>query len=144
MLYFVGACLSFMEADFGAEKVASWLPVSNTLAITAVSPFVGYLQDLLGRRNITLAGSIIIMVGIALIGSAKSFGQAVTGMTLSGAGAGICELTALAGYRETHMDITIRIADRGQIVGHRACAPAGHCPGPHDRLHHPIHAIRYV
>lgn len=97
MLYFVGGCLSIMEADLGAEKVGSWLPVSNTLAITAVAPFVGYLQDLLGRRNITLAGSIVIMVGIALIGSAHSFGQAVTGMTLSGAGAGVCELTALAG-----------------------------------------------
>ncbi|OQU94613.1 hypothetical protein CLAIMM_00947 [Cladophialophora immunda] len=100
MLYFVGGCLSFMEADLGAEKVGSWLPVSNTLAITAVAPFVGYLQDLLGRRNITLAGSVVIMVGIALIGSAHSFGQAVTGMTLSGAGAGVCELTALAGLSD--------------------------------------------
>ncbi|KAI1628072.1 major facilitator superfamily domain-containing protein [Exophiala viscosa] len=100
MLYFVGGCLSFMEADLGAAKVGSWLPVSNTLAITAVSPFVGYLQDLLGRREITLAGSIVIMVGIALIGSAHSFGQAVTGMTLAGAGAGICELTALAGLSD--------------------------------------------
>jgi MFS family permease len=100
MLYFVGGCLSFIEADLGAQKVGSWLPVSNTLAITAVAPFVGYLQDLLGRRNITLAGSVVIMVGISLIGSAHSFGQAVTGMTLSGAGAGVCELTALAGYDE--------------------------------------------
>ncbi|KAH0829233.1 putative major facilitator superfamily transporter [Fonsecaea pedrosoi] len=100
MLYFVGGCLSFIEADLGAEKVGSWLPVSNTLAITAVSPFVGYLQDLLGRRNITLAGSIVIMLGIALIGSANSFGQAVTGMALSGAGAGVCELTALAGLSD--------------------------------------------
>ncbi|KIW98275.1 uncharacterized protein Z519_01859 [Cladophialophora bantiana CBS 173.52] len=100
MLYFVGGCLSFIEADMGAQKVGSWLPVSNTLAITAVAPFVGYLQDLLGRRNITLFGSMVIIVGIALIGSAHSFGQAVTGMTLSGAGAGVCELTALAGLSD--------------------------------------------
>lgn len=97
MLYFVGGCLGYIQAEFGAAANSSWLPVSNTLAITAVAPFVGYLQDLLGRRNITLFGSVIIMVGIALIGSAKSFGQAVAGMALSGAGAGICELTALAG-----------------------------------------------
>src|ERR1700742_4817483 len=103
MLYFVGGCLSFIEADLGATKVGSWLPVSNTLAITAVAPFVGYLQDLLGRRNITLAGSIVIMVGIALIGSAHSFGQAVTGMALAGGGAGVCELTALAGYDYRHV-----------------------------------------
>lgn len=97
MLYFVGGCLGYIQAEFGATANSSWLPVSNTLAITAVAPFVGYLQDLLGRRNITLFGSVIIMVGIALIGSAHSFGQAVGGMALSGAGAGICELTALAG-----------------------------------------------
>lgn len=97
MLYFVGGCLGYIQAEFGAAGNSSWLPVSNTLAITAVAPFVGYLQDLLGRRNITLFGSVIIMVGIALIGSAKNFGQAVAGMALSGAGAGICELTALAG-----------------------------------------------
>ena len=86
-----------MQEELDASSKSSWLPVSNTLAIAAVAPFMGYLQDLLGRRNITLFGSVVIMVGIALIGSAHSFGQAITGMALSGAGAGICELTALAG-----------------------------------------------
>ncbi|KIW13033.1 hypothetical protein PV08_08220 [Exophiala spinifera] len=99
-LYFVGGCLSFMEADLDAQKVGSWLPVSNTLAITAMAPFVGYLQDLLGRRYITLAGMLVIMVGIALTGSAHSFGQAVTGMALAGGGAGVCELTSLAGLSD--------------------------------------------
>lgn len=98
MLYFVGGSLGYISADLNIATKASWLPVSNTLAITAVAPFVGYLQDLLGRRSITLFGSVVIMVGIALIGSAHSFGQAVAGMAISGSGAGICELTALAGY----------------------------------------------
>lgn len=96
-LYFVGGALSYIEADLGATANGVWLPVSNTLAITAVSPFVGYLQDLLGRREITLMGLVVIMVGLALVGTAHSFGQAIAGMSLSGAGAGICELTALAG-----------------------------------------------
>lgn len=100
MLYFVGGCLSYIQAELGAEKNGSWLPVSNTLAITAVAPFTGYLQDLLGRRNITLFGSILIMVGISLIGGARNFTMGVVGMTLSGAGAGICELTALAGISD--------------------------------------------
>jgi MFS family permease len=68
--------------------------------ITAVAPFVGYLQDLIGRREITLIGSIVIMVGVALVGSAKNFGQGVGGMALSGAGAAVCELTALAGISD--------------------------------------------
>lgn len=96
-LYFVGGALSYIEADLGATANGVWLPVSNTLAITAVSPFVGYLQDLLGRREITLVGLVIVMIGLALVGTAHSFGQAIAGMSLSGAGAGICELTSLAG-----------------------------------------------
>jgi MFS family permease len=100
MLYFVGGCLSYIQNELGAERNGSWLPVSNTLAITAVAPFTGYLQDLLGRRNITLVGSIMIMVGISLIGGARNFEMGVAGMTLSGAGAGICELTALAGISD--------------------------------------------
>lgn len=116
ILYFVGGALAYIQEDLGATTHGSWLPVSNTLAyvylvapdlkiianvsirITAVAPFVGYLQDLFGRREITLIGSVIIMVGIVLVGTAHGFAQAVAGMAISGVGAGICELTSLAGY----------------------------------------------
>lgn len=80
-----------------ASSEASWLPVAFTLAITAIAPFLGYQQDLFGRRNIALAGVIFVIIGVALVGSARSFGQAVTGMAISGAGAAASELTALAG-----------------------------------------------
>lgn len=100
VLYMVGGSLSYIEAALGAEGKAGWLTVSNTLAITAVAPFTGYLQDLVGRREITLFGSVIICVGIALVASAQMFGQAVSGMAIAGAGAGICELTALAGLSD--------------------------------------------
>jgi MFS family permease len=100
MPYFVGGCRSYIQADLEAAANVSWLPVSNTLAITAVAPFTGYLQDLLGRRNITLFGSVTIMIGISLMGGAHSFGMGVAGMAISGAGAGICELTALAGISD--------------------------------------------
>jgi MFS family permease len=94
----MGGSLSYVAADVGGASKSSWLPVSNTLAIAAVAPFSGYLQDLIGRRNITLVGGLILIVGIILVGTAHRFGQAVTGMTLAGAGAGIAELTALAGW----------------------------------------------
>jgi MFS family permease len=70
-----------------------WLPTANTLAIAAVAPFVGYLQDLFGKRYIALFGAVLLCVGCAVVGSAHSFGQALVGMALSGAGAGIGELT---------------------------------------------------
>ena len=40
------------------------------------------------------------MVGIILVGTAHSFGQAVTGMSVAGGGAAICELTAISGISE--------------------------------------------
>lgn len=100
VLYMIGGSLSYVEASLGAQGKGGWLTVSNTLAITAVAPFTGYLQDLVGRREITLFGSAVICVGIALVASAHAFGQAVAGMAIAGAGAGICELSALAGLSD--------------------------------------------
>lgn len=99
-LYFTGGMLSYMAADLGGVALtsSSWIPVCNTLAVASVAPFSGYLTDIFGRRNITLIGSILIMVGIVVVGTAHHFGQAVAGMSIAGAGAGIGELTALGGY----------------------------------------------
>lgn len=96
-LYFTGGSLSYMAPDLGGSGTISWLPVSNTLAIAAVAPFCGYLQDLFGRRNITLAGCMLINVGIIVLATGHSFAAGVSAMSLAGAGAAICELTALAG-----------------------------------------------
>jgi hypothetical protein len=41
MLYFVGGSLSYIQEDLWATINGSWSPVANTLAITAVAPFVG-------------------------------------------------------------------------------------------------------
>lgn len=89
-----------MSKDLGGKAITSstWIPVCNTLAVASVAPFSGYMTDIFGRRNITLIGSVLIMAGIAIVGSAHSFGQAVAGMSIAGAGAGIGELTALGGY----------------------------------------------
>lgn len=86
-----------MVADLGNASASVWLPVSNTLVLAAVSPFAGYLEDLFGRRLITLIGSVCIMIGIILAATAHKFSQGVAGMALAGGGAAIGELTALAG-----------------------------------------------
>lgn len=92
--------LSYMAADLGGEALTSstWIPVCNTLAVAAVAPFSGHFTDIFGRRNITLIGSLLIMIGLVVVATANSFAQAVAGMSLAGAGAGIGELTALGGY----------------------------------------------
>lgn len=96
-LYFVGGSLSFIAADLGGASKISWLPVSNTLVLAAFAPYCGYMQDIFGRRYITLAGGLSILVGCLVLATAHIFGQAIVGMCLAGAGAAIRELTALAG-----------------------------------------------
>ncbi|KXS97771.1 hypothetical protein AC579_8823 [Pseudocercospora musae] len=99
-LYFSGASLSLIAEDIHAANVIGWLPVANTLAIAAVCPFVGYLQDLFGKRYIALFGATLLVVGCILLGTAHHLGQALAGMALAGAGAGVGELTGLAGLAE--------------------------------------------
>ncbi|OCT44607.1 putative major facilitator superfamily transporter [Cladophialophora carrionii] len=98
-LYFVGGSLTYVASDLGSASTG-WLPVSNSLALAAVCPFCGYLQDMFGKRNISILGSILILVGTIVTATAHSFAQAVAGMTIAGAGASIGELTALAGTAE--------------------------------------------
>ncbi|KAG9193889.1 hypothetical protein G6011_03924 [Alternaria panax] len=100
ILYFTGASLSFIEEDLGLARGSAWLPTANILAIAAVCPYAGYLQDLFGKRYIALFGSFCICLGCALVGSGHSFAQLLAGMAISGAGAATGELTGLAGLAE--------------------------------------------
>ncbi|OQV00814.1 hypothetical protein CLAIMM_06262 [Cladophialophora immunda] len=95
----VGGALGYVSADIHTS-FASWLITANTLAYAAVCPFVGYVTDLVGRRWIVLAGGVSIVVGSIVIATTHTFGQAVAGMAIAGAGGGICELSALAGIAE--------------------------------------------
>jgi hypothetical protein len=49
------------------------------------------MQDLVGRRYIALLGCLLLVAGVVIFGTAHEFGQAVTGMAISGMGAGIGE-----------------------------------------------------
>jgi MFS family permease len=56
------------------------------------------MQDLIGRRYVTLVGGSSLCLGIILLATAHTFAQGVIGMAFAGAGAAVGELTALAGY----------------------------------------------
>lgn len=90
-LYFIGTSLSFVTADIGGTDKAAWLPVANTLALGSTAPFVGYMQDLVGKRYISLSGCLLLIFGVVIFGTAHEFGQAVAGMAIAGMGAGIGE-----------------------------------------------------
>lgn len=89
--------MAFIAKDISGATIEAWMPISYSLALAAIAPFCGYLQDLFGRRNITLAGGLVLCIGIIVVATAHSIGAAISGMAIAGAGAAIGELTALAG-----------------------------------------------
>jgi hypothetical protein len=50
----MGSSLSYAAVDLGSTNI-SWLSTANTLGIAALSPFVGYLTDLVGMFSESLA-----------------------------------------------------------------------------------------
>lgn len=99
ILYFTGGALTYIAVTI-ETAVPNWLLTANTLAVAAVCPFVGYLTDLLGRRWICLAGALLLVIGSVVLAVTHSLASAVTAQAIAGIGAGICELTALAGVAE--------------------------------------------
>ncbi|EXJ70682.1 uncharacterized protein A1O5_05672 [Cladophialophora psammophila CBS 110553] len=99
-LYFLGGTLTYISADLGGTEASAWLPVAYSLALGAVTPFCGYLQDLLGRRYVTLTGGLILLIGCIVMATAQTFRAGVVAMCFAGAGASIGELTAVAGTAE--------------------------------------------
>ncbi len=63
-------------------------------------PFVGALSDLLGRRHVALLGCSLVVAGQFACAFARTMDVFIAGMAVTGAGAGINELTALAGTAE--------------------------------------------
>ncbi len=106
ILYFVGGCLSYIAEDLNLTTGSAWLPVANVLGVAAFSPFSGYLEDLLGRRTIAISGAALLCIGCLILGTAHGFAQALAGLAISGAGAGVGELTALAGL-VTHIIVRV-------------------------------------
>ena len=96
-LYFAAGSLAYIVKEIGGVAASSWLPISYTLAAAVPIPFCGYLQDIFGRRPIALGATAALIVGSIIMGTAHSFAQGVVGMTICGAGAGIAELSVLAG-----------------------------------------------
>jgi MFS family permease len=96
VLYMTSGSLTYISEGIHTT-VGNWLLTVNTLCVAGICPFVGYLTDLLGRRNITIFGSLLLIIASVVIATSQSLGSAVTSMAIGGVGAGICELTAIAG-----------------------------------------------
>ncbi|CAK1367690.1 unnamed protein product [Cercospora beticola] len=99
ILYFTSSALAPISQSLGTTR-GNWMLTANTLAVAAICPFVGYITDLMGRRNIALIGTLFLLTSCAVQATANSLAQAVSAQAIGGLGAGMAELVALAGVAE--------------------------------------------
>ncbi|KAL9083062.1 MAG: hypothetical protein Q9159_005991, partial [Coniocarpon cinnabarinum] len=98
-LYLFGAIPPYNQKvyqDLGGADRWTWFVLGNLLALASICPFVGSLSDLFGRRYVALIGASFLILGMIVASTAHSMNVFIGGMALSGIGAGINELTALA------------------------------------------------
>jgi MFS family permease len=60
----------YIYRDLGGVGYWVWFITANLLATAAISPFVGALSDLMGRRYVAIIGSVTIMLGQIICGTA--------------------------------------------------------------------------
>ena len=77
-------------------------------------------QTWIGKRYLTLGAGLCIIVGVIIIGTANSFTQALVGEVIAGAGGGVCELTALAGYVHRILSYPYTVHAERNINAHKS------------------------
>jgi MFS family permease len=85
--FVIAADLNISSDDF------SWIGTSINLGYVVTAPTAGYLQDMFGRRNILIVGSICNILGGIIIATSHGLSQLIVGGVISGMGAAITELT---------------------------------------------------
>ncbi|KAL1843908.1 hypothetical protein VTJ49DRAFT_6851 [Mycothermus thermophilus] len=100
-LYLFAGAPVYIYRGLGGVDYWVWFVSANLLATAAISPFVGALSDLMGRRHVAILGNLAIILGQVICGAAKDMDMFI----------GINELTALAGTAEL-----VSLSHRGYYI----------------------------
>lgn len=74
-VYLLGGIPPLIYADIGGVDRWIWFVLAYLLALAAICPFVGSMSDLLGRRYVSLAGSVLLVMAMIICGTAKNMTQ---------------------------------------------------------------------
>lgn len=102
--------------DLNASSYVIWIIVSANIAIAGITPFVGTLADLLGRRVVVLTGLVCTMVSMTVIGTAHHITALLVGQVIAGVGIGIQLITTVAAATEL-----VPTDKRGVTIGYIVC-----------------------
>ncbi len=84
----VSPAMPRIVAELGGMDHYAWIATAAMLVSAVVTPVVGKLSDLYGRRGFYLAGIVIFMIGSIISGSAQEFWVLVAGRAVQGMGMG--------------------------------------------------------
>lgn len=85
----VGTAMPRIIGELGGLDILTWVSIAYMLSSTSIVPIAGKLADLLGRRNIYVAGIIIFMIGSALCGMSRNMAELILFRGIQGIGGGI-------------------------------------------------------
>ncbi|KAI9686287.1 MAG: hypothetical protein M1822_003943 [Bathelium mastoideum] len=95
-LYLFGGIIPNIEETIGGADRYVWIALGNLIPLATVTPFVGPISDVFGRRNIAMFATLCGIVGSIVCATTYNMNMFIGGQTVIGVGAGIGELTALA------------------------------------------------
>ncbi|KAK7204237.1 trichothecene efflux pump [Myxozyma melibiosi] len=81
-----------INEDIGPSTDYTWMANSMTLSAAVLSPFVGRLSDIFGRRNFLLFGNILSVIGCVMSATAKRVDIVIGGAVFIGAGSSMHQI----------------------------------------------------
>ncbi|WP_327658262.1 MDR family MFS transporter [Streptomyces sp. NBC_00483] len=92
----VSTALPTIVGELNGIEHMAWITTAYILAATIGMPVYGKLGDLMGRKNIFLAGIALFLVGSVVCGLAQNMGTLIAGRALQGLGGGGLMITSQA------------------------------------------------
>lgn len=113
---FLITVFTIIAFDLNAFQYIIWILVSQLIAIAAISPFVGTLSDIFGRKMIILTSLVLTVLGMIVLGTAQNIVALLTAQVLLGFSIGIQLLTTIASVTEL-----VPTSKRGITIGYIVC-----------------------
>lgn len=122
-VYLYGGVIEKIEIDIGGADRYVWLLLSYLIPLASITPFVGPLADLFGRKTLALIAVGFMVVGCIINSTAQTMNTFIGGMVFLGVGAGVLELTSLAVVGESSPT-----KKRGVYIGCMILTITPYCP----------------
>jgi len=76
----------------GPSKSYSWMAVAQTISAAVMSPFIGRLSDIFGRRNFLLLGNTLAAIGAVVAATAHTVNVVIGASIIIGVGSSMHQL----------------------------------------------------